>query len=283
MMFQRIATALLLAGVLTTPALAAGGESADAPAGPVSTIALGYELYISGLTLGHVDVSARIQGGGYQAQSTLDTKGLISIFWQAHIEASANGRLGPGMLKPALYDAYSTHRDKHQQVTMTYGPSGPIMVEATPPYSKKYPVSEEQQRNTVDPLSAMLFVLTGVTANEQNPCGTAAPIYDGRRRYDVQLVYVRTKSVTMDNGAYAGPALVCQIKYIQIAGFKQKILEEGKRLPQMFAWIVSMPSRSDPTRRFLVPVKLWAETDWGTATAVASRIQLDGANVAKAS
>ena len=102
--------------------LAAGGESGDAPAGPASTIALGYEFYISGLTLGHVDVSARIQGGGYQAQSTLDTKGLISIFWQAHIEACANGRLGAGVPKPALYDAYSTHRDKRQQVTVVYRP-----------------------------------------------------------------------------------------------------------------------------------------------------------------
>jgi hypothetical protein len=282
MRFARLAFGMVLACVLVTPVFAAGGESGDRPQGPSSTLALGYDLYMAGIPLGHVDVSARIQGSSYQAESTLDTKGLISMFWQAHIEASANGQLGAGMLKPALYDAYSRHRDKQQQVTVTYGPNGSVSVQANPPYSAKYPVSDELRRKTVDPLSAMLYVVTGVTASEQNPCGTAAPIYDGRRRYDVQLIYRETKTVNVGSGLYAGPALVCQVKYIQIAGFKQKILEEGKRLPEMFAWIVSMPSRSDPSRHYLVPVKLWADTAWGTAKAIASRIQLDGATVARA-
>lgn len=281
MRLQGAALAAVLA-LVGGPALAAGGVGGDHSSTPVSTVTLAYELYMAGLTLGHVDVTARIQGGTYQAQSTLDTKGLVNAFWQAHIEASANGTLGAGWLKPALYDAFSRHGDKQQTVTVTYGPESPTGVAAEPPYSAKYPVSDEQRAHTVDPLSAMVFIATGVTANANNPCGTAAPIYDGRRRYDVQLIYRRTKDVSLDNGAYKGPALVCEIKYIQIAGFKQKILEEGKRLPPMFAWMVSMPSTVDTSRRYLIPIRLWAETDWGIAAAVVSKIHLDGASVAHA-
>ena len=271
-----------LAAAVSTTAFAAGGTGGDAATGSSSTLNLSYEMYMLGLPLGHVDVSARINGASYVAQSTLDTKGLISIFWQAHIEASSNGQLSPTHVRPAQYAAVSRHGSKIQNVTVNYNGEGPFEVLSNPPYNlNKYPVTEEQRRATVDPLSAMLFVATGITASTANPCGTTAPVYDGRRRYDIQLSYQKTASVELNNHAYKGPALVCELKYVQIAGFKQKILEEGKRLPPMFAWFVSMPGRTDPSRHYLIPIKLWADTSWGTATAVISRVQLDGINVAQ--
>lgn len=281
----RIVRTAVLAGALfaatATPAFPVGGQSGD-QAKPASTLTISYEMFIMGLPLGNVDLTARIQDGGYQSQVTLDTKGLINIFWQSHIESQSNGRLGAGGFRPVLYDSNARNRSKRQHVTVTFGPQGPTAVQAEPPYPKKYPVTDEQRRNTIDPLSAFLFVTTGVTATPANPCGTAAPVFDGRRRYNIEFVYVKTKNVKLDNGAYSGPALVCQIKYIQIAGFKQEIIAEGRKLPPMFAWMVPMPGKTDPTRRYLIPVRLWADTQWGTAEAEVSRVQLDSQIVAQA-
>ncbi len=280
MRFRTIVLGVAFAVGIAGSAFAAGGVGGDRPAGDASTLNLSYDMYMLGLTLGRVDVSARIDGPAYVAQSTLDTRGLISVFWQAHIEASSNGQLAPTGMHPAQYAAVSRHGSKIQNVTVNYNGEGPIEVLSNPPYNlNKYPVTDEQRRNTVDPLSAMLFVATGITANADNPCGTTAPVYDGRRRYDIHFVYQKTENVELSNHAYKGPAFVCQVKYVQIAGFKQKILEEGKRLPPMFAWIVSMPGRADAARRLSLPIKLWAETSWGTATAVVSRVQLDGISV----
>ena len=89
-------------------------------------------------------------------------------------------------------------------------------------------------------------------------------------------------TIKLEGGAYDGPAMVCQIKYIQIAGFKQKIIAEGQKLPPMYAYMVPMQSRSDPARRYLVPVRLWAETSWGTAEALITQVQVDGQVVAHA-
>jgi hypothetical protein len=281
--FQRSFLAAALVAATVVPAFGVGGER-DSQA-PGSTLTIAYELYIMGLPLGHVDVTARIHNGSYQAQSVMDTKGLISIFWQAHIEAQANGRIHAKGLQPALYDSRSVRRSGRQQMTVTYGPGGPtniVMVPDRPRQAQKYPVTDEQKRNTVDPLSAMLHVATGVTATPQNPCGATAPVFDGRRRYNIEFVHLRTRQVKLDNGAYSGPALECQVKYIQIAGFKQKIIAEGKRLPPMFAWMVEMRSKADPTRRYLIPVRLWANTSWGTAEAEISRVQLDNQIVAQA-
>lgn len=277
----RFVLAAALFAAAATPAFAAGGQSGDQAARPASTLTISYDMFIMGLPLGNVDLSARIQDGSYQSQVTLDTKGFISIFWQSHIESQSNGRVGPGALRPALYDSHARNRSKRQHVTVSFGPQGPTGVQAEPPYPKKYPVSDEQRRGTVDPLSAFLFVATGITATPANPCGTAAPVFDGRRRYNIELVYVKTKNVQMDNGAYTGPALVCQIKYIQIAGFKQEIIAEGKKLPAMFAWLVAMPGKTNPSQRYLIPVRLWANTQWGTAEAEVSRVQLDSQIVAQ--
>ncbi|HUJ02615.1 MAG TPA: DUF3108 domain-containing protein, partial [Rhizomicrobium sp.] len=131
----------------------------------------------------------------------------------------------------------------------------------------------------LDPVSAVALVTTGASANSKEPCGTIAPVFDGARRYDIVMDYVKTDQVTTDNGLYAGPAFVCQIHYKQIAGFKQKILEEGSRLPDIFAWVVSYPSRADAGRHYIVPVKVWATTAFGTIAATAENVKVDGVSI----
>ena len=66
--------------------------------------------------------------------------------------------------------------------------SGSIdMVFADPPYNtKKYPVTDEEKKAGYDPLSAATLFLAGLRASASNPCGTAAPVFDGRRRYNIQ-------------------------------------------------------------------------------------------------
>src|SRR5262249_54965062 len=144
-------------------------------------------------------------------------------------EASTNGTLKGNRAVPALYDSFARHSgDKTQSVTVRYGDEGPSSIKSDPPYSEKYPVTEAEKKDTLDPGSAIVHITSGLTATADNPCGTTAPVFDGRRRYDIQLKFVRKTNIKLDNGLYEGPALQCEIKYVQIAGYKQKILEEGK-------------------------------------------------------
>ncbi len=80
----------------------------------------------------------------------------------------------------------------------------------------------------------------------------------------------------MDNGLYSGPAMVCQIHYNEIAGYRQSIIEQSRNMPKMYAWVVSVPSSTDPNRRYMVPIRIWAETEYGIVAAVASQAKLDG-------
>jgi hypothetical protein len=81
----------------------------------------------------------------------------------------------------------------------------------------------------------------------------------------------------LDNGLYNGTAHLCQVHYNEIAGYKQKILKEGKSLPQMFADFVDVPAQGAPDGHYVIAAKLWASLSWGTVTAVISDLKVDGA------
>ena len=263
---------LLALALASAPCLAAPD------AAPASSVRIAYGLRIGFLPLGKMDLTQQMHPGDYKADSHLETSGLVNLFWKSKIEAHSNGALDHGRLAPALYDSYSVnHNNKTQQVSLTYGRNTPPMLFANPPYkTKKYPVSDEQKKGTLDPVSALVFMTTGVSASEKSPCGTVAPVFDGARRYDVVLEYQKTADVSLTNGLYSGPVFVCQVHYKQIAGFKQKILEEGKALPDIFAWIAALPARNDSHAHYLVPLRIWTATGFGTAEALASRVNLNG-------
>lgn len=269
---------VLMALTPTNPVFGAGGEGTADSSTPASTLDLSYDLYVGGISLGKVSMSARFQGEDYKAISTIETKGIVNAFWQARVEASSSGVVNAGRVQPTLYDSFSQNRSvQRRHATLTFGPEGPKALMSDPPYGDdRYPVSEDQRKRTLDPLSAVISLSSSATAKQEKPCEAVAPIFDGRRRYDVAFNFVKKTDVRMDNGLYAGPAMVCQIHYNQIAGYQQSVIDQNKKFPKMFAWVVAAKSSSDPHRFFNVPIRVWAETDYGVVVALASQAKLDG-------
>ncbi len=278
MNLDRFALAALAFVVFMPAAHAAGPPANTNVSNTASTLDVSYDLYAGPFALGKVGVHQRFEGDLYQGVSTLETGGIVNLFWKSQIDANAHGTLQNGHLDPAAYDSHSVnHTDKVQQVSLTYDDKGPPALKANPPYNtKKYPVSDEQKKNTLDPVSAVAFLTAGVSASGKSPCGSVAPVFDGARRYDVEVDYLKTDNVRTGNGLYNGPALVCQLHYREIAGFKQKVLSENAKFPDIFAWVVSLPSRENPARHYLVPLRVWATTIFGTLTATASHVKIDG-------
>lgn len=268
---------LLASLPLSASAFAQGGERPEVQASG-SSLEVAFDLYAGGIPFGRVAMSARVDGGEYKAISTLETKGIVNALWQSKIETSSTGKLTLGRMQPSLYDSFSQNRSTpRREVTLAFGPEGPPSVVSNPPYpDEKYPVSSALKKNTLDPLSASLFLVTNLASTGARDCAGVAPIFDGRRRYDVAISFVKNNNINMDNGLYAGPAQVCQIRYRQIAGYSQEIIEKSKKFPDIFAWVVELPSKVEAGRKYMVPVRIWAETDYGVLAAVASQLKLDG-------
>ena len=162
--------AFLAVFLLATPAFAAGGEDVDRGSA-VSTLDLSYALYVGGIPLGKVAMSARVQGKEYKAISTLETLGVVNTFWQSKVQSSANGTLTGAIVRPSLYDSFSQYRrTERREVTLSFGPEGPRSVYSDPPYpDTRYPVTENQKKYTLDPLSGAVLLISTSAASGAAP------------------------------------------------------------------------------------------------------------------
>ncbi len=272
-------TAALAALVFTGPAFAAGGAGADMPDVPGSKLQVAMTIYAAGITIGKVDMDATIRGGDYHVVSNLETSGVVNAFWQSQIQATSSGKLGTKTFAPSLYDSFYTGRsDKKQEVSLTYADGNtPPHLYADPPYSVTgYEVAPEQQKSTFDPLSAVVYLTSGVAVAGDNPCAVTAPVFDGRRRYDIELAKLKDTTIDMDNGLYKGRAVLCSVRYKQLAGFKPNILKQAGSFPPIEAWVATFPS-TIAGRSYVVPLKVWANTQYGLVAVVTTQLKIDGA------
>lgn len=280
MTIQRLALAATLLACASlpaaTPAVAQGGAAAALSSqAPDSRLEIALTLYAGGVTMGKVDMDASVRGDDYRVVSHLQTDGVANTFWKATIQATSSGKLSGKGLAPALYDSFTVRRDgQKQQVSLTYGNSMPKLF-AEPAYNTtQWPVKPEEQRNTFDPLSAVMSIVSGSLAQGSNsPCNVTAPVFDGRRRYNVEMKKVRDIDIKLDNGLFAGKGMLCQLRYVQIAGFRPTVLRDRDRYPVINAWFTTVKGA---TREYTVPVRVWTETSYGVIAAVATQLKVDG-------
>ena len=264
-----------LVAVLVNAALAV---SAQADPSQTSTLDVSYAIAFWNIPLGHTNYDGTLTDNTYSAKAHFETNGMIGVFWKSVIDATANGGISAHSVSPAIYDSYSRNRSNPlQRMKVTFG-SDISTIFADPVYdTTKYPVSEAQKKDSVDPMSAATSILTGAKADEEHPCGTGAQVFDGRRRYNVNLTYLKDEPVTLSNGLFNGSAHLCEIHYDAIAGYPQKIVSNRRAPPKIFADFVDIPAQDAPDGRYVVPVKLWSEMSLGTMTITLDSIKVDGA------
>jgi len=267
-----------VAAALIAPAMAGGpAKLASVEPEKPGTLGMAYSIAFWGIPFGDTNYEGKFGGDTYDVGSHFKTSGIVSVFWQSEIDASANGHYSNHALTPALYDSFSRRsEEKKERVKVTYGDGAP-QVFADPPYSMtKYPVTDEQKEEALDPMSAATSVLTGITADAGNPCGKVAPVFDGRRRYNIEFTYVKDQPVKLEDGLFDGTAHLCTIKYHQIAGYKPKMIKEGQSWPTIYGLFADVPAANAPNGHYIVALKLWASTGWGTVSVHLTKLNVDG-------
>jgi hypothetical protein len=271
---RHLLVSLLL--TIATPALAAGGAGTDQAAQPGAQVQIAWTLYAGGISFGKMDLDTTLRGPDYRSVSNFQTSGAVTAFWQAEIQATSSGKIGAKVLQPGLYDSFDINRTgKKQEVSLTFENGAPRLY-ADPVYSTTgFEVKPDDQKNTLDPMSAVTFIVSGVAADAGNPCSLTAPVFDGRRRYNIEMSKVKDTDIKMDNGLYAGKATLCQIKYRAIAGMRPgAILKTNESFPTVNAWVVSYTGAGG--HAFSVPVRIWTDTKYGQLSVVADSVKIDG-------
>jgi hypothetical protein len=213
---------LSLAGLL----LAAGfGAALPQPAfaGQGVTLEASYMIAISGLTVGRADVRGRFTDHGYAAAISGSTYGLSRIVSDAQATLSGAGRVVGGTVVPASYDLATSEDGFQTSINMSMRGRAVVSLQAMPSLPlapDRVPITAASKQNVVDPVGAFVVALDRPAMPATAICGRTVKVFDGWKRFDIQLSYKETRKVDDGNDAYAGDVIVCSARYMPVAGHR---------------------------------------------------------------
>lgn len=208
-----IGIALTLA---TGSALAATQPPAIDPEAKPNIVA-DYTIYIGGFMAAEGSINATLEEGNYLVRSNLGVAGMPARFYDAQWDMTSEGSLTDEKLKPARFAFRSDEKGRIKEREITYDASGVPTPVFDPPENDLIDVLPFERRNALDPISALLLPV----ANAGNPCNRRIPVFDGKRRYDLQLEYERDDQVTTRNKGYSGDAVICSVRLTPRTGMRK--------------------------------------------------------------
>jgi hypothetical protein len=200
----------LAAGAVSSPALAQGRLEAR------------YTASLAGIPIGKGSWMVDINDTHYTASASGTTTGLLHAFTDGHGNSATRGTLQAGRPVSAIFASTIVASKKSDEVRITIANGYVKDFTVEPPQdnlSERVPLTEAHRRDVFDPMTASLLRVPG-NGDPVSPdaCKQTLSVFDGRLRYDLQLVFKRMDKVKAGKG-YAGPVAVCAVYFTPIAGY----------------------------------------------------------------
>jgi hypothetical protein len=259
------ALSTLAAAALCATSLSAGAE----------TLKVTYEVSLIGLPLGSADLATVVDGSKYSVEVGAKLTGLAGLLIGGKGAANSAGAVSGPQPQPSAFAVTSRAGKEQRTVRMGLNGGNVAALAIMPPLEEKpdrVPLKEVHKRGVVDPVSALLMPATAAgSLTDPANCNRTIPVFDGAARFDVILKYAETK--TVEKPGYKGPVLVCNARYVPIAGHRAlrpstKFMEENR---DMQVWLAPVEGT-----RLLVPMKISVRTMIGMSVVEASSWSLSG-------
>jgi hypothetical protein len=230
-----------------------------------------YEASLAGIPVGKGSWVIDVTEDQYTAFARGGSSGLMKAFSGGEGTGAAQGRVVNGQLQPGAYTATTTTSKKSETIRMVLAGGGvkEFSLDPTPPVDDdRIPLTDAHRRGVLDPMTASFLRVPGtgdpLTAED---CRTTTPIFDGRMRYDLRFEFKRMDKVKAEKG-YQGPALVCAVYFVPIAGYipDRAAIKYLVAQRNMEVWLAPIAGT-----RVLAPFRLSVPTPIGTAVLEATQ------------
>lgn len=209
--------ALGIALALASGSALAATEPLTAPKDAKPGFVADYTIYIGGFMAAEGSIDATIEEGAYLVRSNLGVAGMPARLYNAQWDMTSEGNLAGEKLRPSRFAFRSDEKGEVKEREITYDASGVPTPVFDPPEDDLADILPFERRNALDPVSALLLPV----ASTGNPCDRRVPVFDGKRRYDLQLDYERKDRVTTRDNGYSGDAVICSVRVMPRTGMKQ--------------------------------------------------------------
>lgn len=250
---------------LATPALTSGTAAAQGRLDARYNVTLGGVAFASGawqINVGDHQFTAAVSG---------NTTGMLRLFTTGHGTSASRGSVSAGQLHASSYSSSIATDQKYDEVRMMLNAAGVKEYIAEPPnlpHPERVPVREQHRRGVLDPMTAAIMRVPG-NGDTFVPaaCNRKLPIFDGRMRYDLQLVYKRLERVKSAKG-YQGTVVACAVYFSPIAGHvpSRPAIKYLTELRTAELWLAPIAGT-----RLMVPYRISVPTPLGLGIVQASQ------------
>ena len=225
-----------------------------------------YQIVLNGFDIGNFRYTSEVNGPAYALTSDVELSLLMGAFHWKGVSRTSGTATSAGP-RPASFgfDYTSSLKDGSVRMGFTKGTVDTISIEPpAAPVPDTVALKPEHLANVLDPLTAILS-LTQDTGSK--PCDRKLAIFDGKQRFDLQLVYLRQDPIE----GTSETASVCRVRYIPIAGFRAT--EETANLARTTGIEISF--RQVVGAKLLVPQKVLLPTLAGAAEISVQHVDID--------
>ena len=178
-----------------------------------------YVVYQAGFRVMEARVTMDFGQRGYRMTADTRTTGLAVLFANSQMRLESEGRWVGHAAAPDRYSAVGSRNGQPRRIEIAYRGNQPDLLAQLPPDAgERVSVTPEQQRGTVDILSAMARLMREAAATGR--CDGAVSVYDGRRRLEWSArTEALGRQVAPAGGPWA-PVMRCAFSSRVVAGFR---------------------------------------------------------------
>jgi hypothetical protein len=260
-------TGLAGAVVLTAVLVDSGSGSAQAQ----GKLDAAYGVTLGGVPVGKGFWSIDVQEDQFTATASGATSGLLRVFASGQGNSAAHGSVSGGQPIASTYASTIVADNKTDQVRIFF--SGGAVKEyladpPTVPSPDRVPLTDASRKGVLDPMTASLIRVSG-TGDTFVPeaCQRTLPVFDGRMRYDLQLVFKHLDKVKSEKG-YQGTVVVCAVYFTPVAGHvpERATIKYLSELRDMELWLAPIAGT-----RLMVPYRASVPTPIGVGVMQATQ------------
>jgi len=209
----RLAGAVVLIAVL----VAAGSRGVQAQ----GKLDAAYVVTLGGVPVGKGSWTIDVSDDQFTATANGATSGLLRVFASGQGNSAAHGGVSGGQPVASTYASTIVADNRADQVRILFSGGAVKDYLADPPTMPnpdRVPLTDVNRKGVLDPMTASLIRVAGNGDTfVPEACQRTLPVFDGRMRYDLQLVFKHLDKVKSERG-YQGTVVVCSVYFSPIAG-----------------------------------------------------------------
>lgn len=258
------------------PCIVMAGNPYATQAGPIHETKVDYAVYTSGIKALDASIAILERPGYYETDVRAKIRsGLYKILpWEGRFFSRGVTDNDDTQWRPRYHQATSTWKGDTDTDILEYDRHG-VLIRAEEREEKK--TSDKTSGKTTarpipdegtEALDMMTALLGSFRAPMNRVCnGDNKRIFDGKRVFDLSLTRLRTENLTASRYSnYDGPAVICSIEILPVAGFREKKrgyfalqqqAKENGQLPKI--WLGQLNGYPTP-----LPVKMLIKSNYGS-------------------